>query len=124
VEGFVQPVAGAGQVLDEPEGSAARVEVGWVGALGQVVDYLVGGVLQPLRDGLGVVEEFAQVLGVVGVQGDAGLWHDRDPFWRYAGMPGCPCGGCGHGMGGDAAGRAWREGVVSGGRLDVVALAR
>ena len=52
----MQLAVGAGQALDEPEGGAAWVEVGWVGGLGEVIDYLVGGVQQPLGDRLGVVE--------------------------------------------------------------------
>ena len=47
VQGFVQPVLGVDEVFDEPEGGAARVEVGTVGGLGQVVDDFIGGVQQP-----------------------------------------------------------------------------
>src|ERR1035438_1760236 len=88
VQGFVQPVLGVDEVFDEPEGGAARVEVGTVGGLGQVVDDFIGGVQQPLCDGLDVVEEFAEVVGLAGVQDDTGLGHDRDPFLGVCGHDG------------------------------------
>jgi hypothetical protein len=67
-EGFAHPVLGVGEVLDEPEDGAARVEAGGVGGLGQVVEDVIGGVQQPLRDGLGVIEELVQVVGVPSVR--------------------------------------------------------
>jgi hypothetical protein len=78
-EGSALPVLGVDEDRDEPETGAARLEVGQVGGLGQVVGELVGGVRQPLRDALGVIEELAQVFGLVGIQ-DGSLGHVRDPF--------------------------------------------
>jgi hypothetical protein len=66
-EGFVQPVPGVDEVLDQLEDGAARVEAGWVSGLGQVIEDLIGGVQQPLREGLGVIEELVQVLSLVRV---------------------------------------------------------
>jgi hypothetical protein len=65
-EGLAEPAAEVADVLDEPTpGGAVGVEVLVVGSVSEFAEGLVGCVEQPVFEDGDVVEEFAQVIGLV-----------------------------------------------------------